>query len=246
MLNGRRGSRPLYIRTGSVPVQGNSLKSPANGRRIASNGSRYSPTVFAPPQSAIMKRRRTRSPSAYARNTPRWTASPSPMAFDMHDRQVVRGTTPFTYATPHSNAPLQERTIRGSSVVHHEMGPPYDYADDDYTAIDIDMGIYQSGSEGLYDDDDAESLGSGEIVTPAQAEPSRESPHAVLPEDEPWPGIEDQEHLSDGENIAPQFPDHHSDASSQPSEYPSTQKPWPDQEAGEFEIHEDEDGRPGN
>ena len=70
--------------------------------------------------------------------------------------------------------------------------------------------------------------------------------HAQLPEDEPWPGIEDQENLSDGENIAPRYSDGQSDSSSQPSEYPSTQRVWPADDDEGFRIHEDEDGRPGN
>jgi hypothetical protein len=68
------------------------------------------------------------------------------------------------------------------------------------------------------------------------------APGTTLPEDEPWPGIED--HMSDGENVDPLSSDEEegdveignvlvggghdgaSDASSQPSEYPSTQRAW--------------------
>jgi hypothetical protein len=88
---------------------------------------------------------------------------------------------------------------------------------------------------------------------------------SALPEDEPWPGIED--HMSDGENVDPTSEEVDiddgvgvdeiaSEASSQPSEYPSTQRAWreagdvsnnhPQQEAEPdngmgFKIHEDED-----
>lgn len=87
-------------------------------------------------------------------------------------------------------------------------------------------------------------------------------PTGTLPEDEPWPGIED---MSDGENVDPSSAETHdaevdidgapsldvaSDVSSQPSEYPSTQRAWhaadnncpdnPDSGVG-FRIHEDGD-----
>ncbi|KEY71998.1 hypothetical protein S7711_00019 [Stachybotrys chartarum IBT 7711] len=254
MLRMRRGSRPLYIRTGSVPVQERSIRSPSiSRRRIASNGYIGEPStdMRAPSQSGVTKRRRTRSPS-YGRNTPRWTASPSPFPLGLGDRQVTRPTTPFAYATPHSNAPLQEmRTVRGGSAVHFAQDHPSDAFD--HAAVDVDMGMYQSPLEDPYDDeeedddedDDDNSLGSLEVVTHAQADAARESQHAQLPEDEPWPGIEDQDNLSDGENIDPQYSDHKSDSSSQPSEYPSTQRAWPADDEEEFRIHEDEDGRPG-
>ena len=88
----------------------------------------------------------------------------------------------------------------------------------------------------------------------------------LLPEDEPWPGIED--HMSDGENIHPSSAetnevdidldevDNASVVSSQPSEYPSTQRAWhvtakaendadgasaADDERIGFKIHEDGD-----
>ncbi|KAH6661726.1 hypothetical protein EV126DRAFT_496630 [Verticillium dahliae] len=72
----------------------------------------------------------------------------------------------------------------------------------------------------------------------------------LQPEDEPWPGIEDQDRISDGENIDPLFSqtadDATSVASSQPSEYPSTQRGWGAQGADDdddmgFRIHEDDD-----
>ena len=58
-----------------------------------------------------------------------------------------------------------------------------------------------------------------------------------LPEDEPWPGIEDR--MSDGENVDPLEVDGDGDSemSSQPSEYPSTQA-WNGGDTG-FRIHED-------
>ena len=241
MLKGRRGSRPPHIRTSSMPIAVPMQNSPLSARRrVASYGQtrRSSPAIRTSSQSAIMKRRRTRSPS-HARFTPRWTASPSPMPMGITDRQAVRGTTPFAYATPYSNAPLQEvRTVRGGSVAHN-VAP---YASDDEDPED-DIEIFESDSDDdLYNDD--ESVGSIEIVANAQPNPDFSSQAWYLPEDEPWPGIEDQDRLSDGENIDPRESDHNSNASSQPSEYPSTQSAWPGEDNAGFQIHEDDESGP--
>lgn len=234
-LRDRRGSRPPHIRTVSVPMGTTGHPSPAlSRRRVVSHGQsrRSSPSVRGISQFAVMKRRRTRSPS-YARHTPRWTASPSPMPIGITDRQHVRGTTPFAYATPHSNAPLQEvRAIRAGSAA---PVPPEYMADMDYEPDELfEIEVYESDSDGSYDDGE-----SGEIVTHGQADAAHDSQQWQLPEDEPWPGIEDQGHLSDGENIDPKEPERRSVASSQPSEYPSTQQPWLENGATGFYIHED-------
>ncbi|KAI9167747.1 hypothetical protein HJFPF1_03881 [Paramyrothecium foliicola] len=250
MLKGRRGSRPPNIRTASVPLSITTRVSPVSGRRVVSSGEhrRPSPSVRVPP-AAIRKRRQTRSPS-YHRFTPRWTASPSPMPLGLAEYQPARGTTPFAYATPHSNAPLQElRPMRSSSVMRSVPGYPYDEDDQD----DYDMQIYENDSGDLYvdgdeyeDENENDSEGSVTRVTHNQSQHDRDSQHAQLPEDEPWPGIEDFDRVSDGENIDPRSADGRSDTSSQPSEYPSTQPPWRPGNVSEFHIHEDEDGRPGN
>lgn len=242
----RRDSLPPHIRTTSLPVAAQARSSPTvDKRRVASYGQsrRSTPSVRAMSQAGVMKRRRTRSPSHH-RFTPRWTASPSPMPQGLSDRQVPRGTTPFAYATPYSNAPLQElRPVRSSSVARTatEYLPEYD---NPLAHIDI----YESASDESYVDGDEEeedeSVTSEDIVT--HVPPLGDSQQWQLPEDEPWPGIEDRarDRLSDGENIDPiQQPDdgQHSEASSQPSEYPSTNHAWPEGDDGAgFDIHEDE------
>lgn len=162
------------------------------------------------------------------------------MPSGVNDRQLTRGMTPLAYATPHSNAPLQERhLLRGGSIARSGTSHvPIEFATDEL----FDVQIYDSGSDESYrDDKDDESISSGELVTHVPSN-VRDS-HRQLPEDEPWPGIEDQEqHPSDGENIDPDVPqDRASNASSQPSEYPSTQQAWPDDTAMGFHIHEDEE-----
>jgi hypothetical protein len=244
MLKGRRGSRPPNIRTASVPLSVTTRFSPMSGRRVVSSSeNRRSMQGILAPQANVLKRRQTRSPS-YHRFTPRWTASPSPMPLGLNEYQPARGTTPFAYATPHSNAPLQEiRHIRGSSVVRNAPGYPSDEnINDDYP-----MDVYENSSDGLYDDDEEyeedESDDSVLRVTHTHGDNEHDSQHAQLPEDEPWPGIEDPDRISDGENVDPRRADQRSDTSSQPSEYPSTQAQWPPTTSTEFHIHEDDDGR---
>ncbi|KAH6968423.1 hypothetical protein HG530_013634 [Fusarium avenaceum] len=236
LLNSRKGSRPPHIRTSSMPMAAPNQVSPAlSRRRVSSYGQsrRASPALLANSQAAIMKRRRTRSPSH--RFTPRWTASPSPMPFGNTDRQVARGTTPFAYATPHSNAPLQERPIRAGSCAPAAVQEDFD--DDS----DFNIEIYESGSEDL---DDSEGEHEMEIITHKDAVLEQGLQGWQLPEDEPWPGIEDQGHASDDENADPHHTDPGSNVSSQPSEYPSTQNVWPNNNAAEFQIHEDDENRP--
>lgn len=245
MLRERRGSRPPQIRTASVPPGAPGHPSPAlSRRRVVSYGqSRLSsPHIRGTSQFAISKsRRRTRSPS-YARFTPRWTASPSPMPTGLTDRHHVRGTTPFAYATPHSNAPLQDlRAVRAGSAAPIPAEYMPDMAHDMDELYEIE--IYESDSDVSYQDEGDEE--DEDMVTHphlALGGDSQQQPRQ-LPEDEPWPGIEDQQG-SDGENIDPQNVDFdaRSEASSQPSEHPSTQSAWPDELSGQggFHIHEDD------
>lgn len=95
------------------------------------------------------------------------------------------------------------------------------------------------------DDDDASDTGI-QLVPPHNVFLPGSNSQPRQPEDEPWPGIEDHDRMSDGENIDPLFSagedDATSVASSQPSEYPSTQRGWelPGTDVGiGFHIHED-------
>jgi hypothetical protein len=182
------------------------------------------------------------------------------MAPGLNERQPARGTTPFAYATPHSNAPLQEARPRDvQNVVLYPSDGDDDDLDGDYN---VDMEMYENTSaDDAFEDDgeDTRSIATNEMpisdAQPGLSSTLLDSQHRhrqqQLPEDEPWPGIEDphqhQRRHSDGENVDPQCADeldHHSDASSQPSEYPSTQRVWPAAGNGQgvaFQIHEDED-----
>jgi len=175
--------------------------------------------------------------------------------------------TPLAYATPHSNAPLQElRPIRSSSLARKTSDPlGVAYATDEL----FDIEIYESESDESYlendDDDEDDDNEEEEEEGEEEEEEKKASRHAVgyprilddmrhdvqhrqLPEDEPWPGIEDWpaacgEGNHGGQHASADDDDHHSNASSQPSEYPATQRAWPmhyDDETG-FHIHEDQE-----
>lgn len=170
----------------------------------------------------------------------------------------ARGTTPGGYATPYSIAAHGEVLIeRGSSVF--ESAPPSDADDDEDDDIDFEI-LESSGSDQSFvDENDYGNDGDDEKTSITSAQPvarplssSRNSYPGWMRErerDVAWPGLEDQEnaHHSDGENVDPNAMEveHESDNSSQPpSEYPSTQKAWPDQAdraSSEFSIHQDED-----
>lgn len=220
----RKKPAPPYIRTNSVPPSVPAFYSPSTSRRIASNGSSHERTAIqARAPAGVTKRRQTRSPSR-ARFTPRWsTKSPSPMV----GAQGVRSTTPFNYATPYSNGPAEWVAEPAPGYV---AGGAEESGDEDF-----DIDIFDEGSFYDYDDeeDEEESMGSVEVVPRLVPAGSQQ-----LPEDEPWPGIEDR--MSDGENVDPRALDGDGDSemSSQPSEYPSTHA-WNGGDAGGFRIHED-------
>ncbi|OAA33391.1 hypothetical protein AAL_00856 [Moelleriella libera RCEF 2490] len=287
-IAGRRGAqqqqqRPPRIRTSSVasvpgPARPSLWPSPgsAGRRRIISHDQGRQPTPYSHTarQPGVQKRRRgTRSPS-YHRHTPRWTASPSPMPPSAAEPHVSRGITPVAYATPYSNAPLQElRPLRGSSVARSTTDEAA-LEDMDYTDEVFRADIYESSSDESYhgsegdddddddddnDNDDGDDGGAGGDSSTAGYERvmAAHHPHAAmdhdsqarqppLPEDEAWPGIEDQIQASDGENVDPDrmvLPeDQQSNASSQPSEYPATERAaWNDDDGTDFRIHEDQD-----
>ncbi|KAF9882107.1 hypothetical protein CkaCkLH20_00143 [Colletotrichum karsti] len=253
LMRERKGSKPPYIRTTSMPPAVPPNYSPALAkRRVSSFGQRQLAAQIrtSPPNvattmaaSTAYKRRRTRSPSR-PRNTPRWTMSPSPAPgfVPVDERhQTGRGITPMYYATPYSNAPLTESRPRVSGGVADDSDTEVDGQDDE----NVDA---NHGSTNPYDEEGSEySVEVTHMVTMREGDSS----HPRQPEDEPWPGIEDQDHMSDGENIDPLFSptggeeDAQSDVSSQPSEYPSTQRGWqvPGAENGMgFHIHEDNEG----
>ena len=226
----RKKPAPPEIRTNSVPPSVPAFNSPSS-RRVASNGSNERSAIQARAPVGVTKRRQTRSPSR-ARFTPRWsTKSPSPMI----GAQGVRGTTPFNYATPYSNGPAE--WVAEPAQPGYVAGRAEESGDEDFDIDIFDDGSYYDYDDDEGDEDEDESVGSVEVVPRLMPAGSQQ-----LPEDEPWPGIEDR--MSDGENVDPLAVDGDGDSemSSQPSEYPSTHA-WNGGDAGEFRIHEDAEGR---
>ncbi|ROT34633.1 hypothetical protein SODALDRAFT_337848 [Sodiomyces alkalinus F11] len=249
-------SRPLRIRTTSMPPSALKSFSPSIAkRRVASygqqrneGGSAQGHALSSPSAATALKRKRTRSPSR-PRNTPRWTASPSPalagfISDEWPPHHQARGVTPLYYATPFSNAPPTDARPRHNPAMGD--GDTSDGHDEE----DVDVGSttphHDHGDGMSHFDGDARARGM-------LVENSRDvlQPRQLQPEDEPWPGIEDLDHVSDGENIDPLFSpaaedddDATSVASSQPSEYPSTNRGWELPGADhdmDFDIHEDDD-----
>ncbi|KAM0526408.1 hypothetical protein ACHAPS_003861 [Verticillium nonalfalfae] len=154
-------------------------------------------------------------------------ASTSPSQRYIHIDSSLRSPSP--------NAPLTESRMRGSGGMPDEDSDEHGEADSGSTNLNDDESIYRAATGARFtiaEDIDAQHL------------------RQLQPEDEPWPGIEDQDRISDVENIDPLFSqtadDATSVASSQPSEYPSTQRGWGAQGADDdddmgFRIHEDDD-----
>lgn len=245
MAGGRRGSMPPHLRTVSVPAVPPARPSPLEPPRRNSYHRHMSPVVRVGPNGGIMKPRRARSPS-FA-HTPRYTASPSPAPWASHERYGQRGITPFAYATPYSATPAQDpRATRSGSTVRFDAQHRY-YDDDGQGNFYNDLGAESADEEDIdvYEDDvpikQDESDSDNDIdavpMAERQGEGIPDSGDFPVSDDEPWPGIEDQP-PSDGENVDPKAVDRASAASSQPSEYPSTQPAWP-AEPDDFSIHED-------
>lgn len=159
--------------------------SPLVAGRPNSRLSIITPAGTNPPAVAMItkhRRRSTRSPSLRLRNTPRWSThslsrSPSVGPFfqnlsamyaahnEEHQRSERR-TTPFAYATPHSNAPLPDfppPAGRALSRSHSRSIPAYedeedeemglfedeeDEEDEHGSSTDEDIDVYQDEDEG--------------------------------------------------------------------------------------------------
>lgn len=279
----RHGSRPLHIRNNSVPPSAPIMMSPSQSRRWASahttnptpldrrssplisRASSRPPIGAPPPVTALLSKRRqpTRSPSLIPRNTPRWSRhslsrSPSlapPAAAAAAAAYQDRHTTPFYYATPHSDAIPDHAYHRGNPHVtndddggggdsfmtdscYDDGDKPTDEDKDDDEDLEID--VYEDGDE--MDDTDSDGTSAGRRPTNVNATNNiawDQLARHPRPEDIPWAGIEDDDLLmsEDGENVDP------TTSSSQ------TQSEGHSQEQGQgsmmgmmmVPIHEDED-----
>jgi hypothetical protein len=235
----RNPFRPIHTRTTSMPSLVPIKSSPTltTKRRITSFDfepqSSPTRTNSASVMSLTMKRRRiSRSPSR-ARDTPRYSnGPPSPYTFvdDIAERNK-RGTTPFAYATPHSNAPYVDTRPRSGA----------------------DIDIYQ-------DEEDEEDMGSATDEFNLEAEESQGWEQNALSDYEPefesddeahqlddeWEGVQDVDEGCEsgivGKTGLRQVADDNEDAQSDaPSEYPSTQQGLLASPKAGFKIHVDDE-----
>lgn len=260
----RRGASYTLANNGSQNYQRHS--SPlVTGRPSPRLSVSHSPAV-----AMITKHRRqaTRSPSLRQHNTPRWSnrsysRSPSVMPYGFNvayveDNRNDRRTMQFAYATPSSNAPVEypPPLRHNSRSINVYEGDEMDFDDEDRGSStdayddsepepedpDIDIDVYEDQADML--DDLIDPRHGQQVVQQFPQRGSQDAQQVNGPEDEPWPGIEDD--MPDGEIADPG-----SDVSSQPSEYPSTQRAWhltDDRETTEqvddrgigFKIHVDE------
>ncbi|KAK0635939.1 hypothetical protein B0T17DRAFT_587275 [Bombardia bombarda] len=177
----RRSSRSPFIRNASLPPVAPITASPSQSRRrLASHNltitpyeRRSSPFVPRPSpryqthaaaitpittSSAFTKRRlNTRSPSVNPRNTPHWSRatmsrSPSLAPYGGQQPHQERRTTPFYYATPHSDAiPEPHGYNRAGSRGPIILPPTNGYDPDDDEDMDDDFGDDGGSSTDPYD-----------------------------------------------------------------------------------------------
>ncbi|ETS74552.1 hypothetical protein PFICI_13036 [Pestalotiopsis fici W106-1] len=188
------------------------------------------------------RRRSTRSPSvplsARLRNTPRWSAaSPSPLLATMNIGEpfaiisgegevhaACRQTTPYYYATPHSNAPhVESRSYRGMMDIEDDHGSGTDYSYED--------GQDDTEAESDEDDEAMLDLGHPRRIREESEWPEWEGVQQRRPEDEVLVGIEDVENR-DPEDLA-----HDSDVEDEENRDPE------DLACRDVEIYEDLDDR---
>lgn len=223
-LKERQPSRPIRKRISSMPplVPDKSFTQ-IGKRRIASMDHEDQPSSLtrAPPAFILKRRRISRSPSRH-RDTPRWSLGP-PSPYTFIDDLVERKTTPFAYATPHSNAPyIEGARPRSWEFVNDEDEEQGSTTDD----LHLDEEGYDHNALSDYD--------------------SNHDDEGHQPSEE-WQGVEDDDiyesrimrKVVGGIGMDD---DNASDASSQPSEYPSTQPQGRlvHHEAA-FQIHIDEE-----
>ncbi|PQE04961.1 hypothetical protein CJF30_00004760 [Rutstroemia sp. NJR-2017a BBW] len=181
---------------------------------------------------ANMKRRRiSQSPS---RDSPRWSIGPpSPMTSLMQEvTELKRGTTPFAYATPFSNAPYVEQASRSGTNQQETR-------EDDSGSTTDEFPMDFTGQNEPSDFEDGESGGDQQ----------EEEWEGVVEEDAPGCDVEQtsaEQNVTEMDDAEKENADavdkgEESDASSTPSEYTSTQQPKGYWKSGAFYIHEDED-----
>ncbi|KAH8685695.1 hypothetical protein BGZ60DRAFT_365356 [Tricladium varicosporioides] len=202
---------------------------------------------------ALKRRRISRSPSR-PRDTPRWSTgppSPFPHMEDAHEHGK-RGTTPFAYATPHSNAPyIEGRPRSGGDIDIYQ-----DEADEDNPRSTTDEFNLEAEGSGW----DQNALSDYEPAS-SDAGTDDNGDYEAHQLDDEWQGVEDLDEglTSDSRNVGVssgarkvmpgnlrqeaegEEEDAQSDTSSLPSEYPSKQQGLFIGPKTGFKIHVDDE-----
>jgi hypothetical protein len=235
----RNPFRPMHMRTLSMPSLV-PLKSPAHStkRRITSfEQEAHSSPVLATSTStsslALKRRRMSRSPHRSG-DTPRWSIGPPSPAVVAEDVTNKRPTTPFAYATPHSNAPYIDTRPRNGEDIEIWQ----DDDEDDVGSATNEMSDDNPESE----DWDQNALSDFEPEASWQGSTNADEDVAHQPDDDEWRGVDEGVRYESRTNavglglmtktgagpLTPRLDedleDAQSDVSSQPSEYPSTQQ----------------------
>ncbi|KFY36356.1 hypothetical protein V494_05076 [Pseudogymnoascus sp. VKM F-4513 (FW-928)] len=224
-VHGRTTSMPITVPINFRPSPGSQGKRRITSFELQSERVTHSPSPFAQRHSYSFsaKRQRTQSPNR-PRDTPRWSAEPpSPYVFE-EEREHKRGMTPFAYATPHSNVPYIYNDRRSMSNVPNDWGIDNDDSPtDEFETDDNNNEDYMSDTDQAHQhEEDWEGV---DELTADQ----------VKMEEEDDNNIEARAFSDDDDDAA-------SDASSTPSEYPSTH-PLTNYSGnkGTFDIHVDDE-----
>ncbi|PQE07280.1 hypothetical protein CJF31_00004937 [Rutstroemia sp. NJR-2017a BVV2] len=220
------------LRTSSMSALASVVTTQIGKRRITSFEREPQSSPIRNRKVANMKRRRiSRSPSR-PRDSPRWSIGPpSPMTSLMQEtNDLKRGTTPFAYATPYSNAPYVELASRSGNqqeMREDDSGSTTDEFPTDFTEQNA-LSDFEPGESGG-DQQEEEWEGVVEEDAPRCDVEQTSAEQNVTEMDV---GKENADAVDEGEE---------SDADSTPSEYPSTQQPKGYGKVGRLFVHEDED-----
>ncbi|KAH8893527.1 hypothetical protein GQ53DRAFT_645501 [Thozetella sp. PMI_491] len=169
-----------------------------------------------------------RNTPRYSRTSMSRSPSAAPIGLGAYfdDHRSERRTTPFCYATPYSNAEPPHAFPTGSSragshgpvviprgsYAGHDENMDDDYENDDRgSSTDSDGGaddgfggsldrIFGEDNIDVFEDEDERDERDDLDAVETDAEQSQGH---IRPEDIPWAGIEDEDRMSDGENVDP-------------------------------------------
>lgn len=244
--NSRRASPAMRVSVGGgggIMKNGRGTRSPSHPLYTPRWTHSPSPMPWGGPQDRQPARGMT--PFAYA--TPYSNApAPPPQLQENGYRARSGSVVRFEVHQPYYQQPRHRSSSSRLTAVPQPPPTTMLIADDD------NVKMYNSESDDDYEEDEDEEGGDTDsvvdMVTDAQPHPLQLVAGPIwpgMPEDEPWPGIEDGApglRSGDAENMDPNVSlGGASQQSSQPSEYPSTQiiKRDEDEDEDDFLIHED-------